>query len=1053
MAALEKTGTYRELYKVGDIGPGGGTVFLTPSSTDNTTGKYFEVAPTAWTGTLGSTLTRTNLCKTSSFNGGVGLWTANSGAVITTDANESLVGGGSSLKITSSTGDYNNAIHALIPITASQKYVYSAYLKNVGGNTRPVYLAVIWFASNGSTVVGSEMNSASQGSLAVADGWQRRWVAGTAPVGAAYARLHILSGTTGLTTADITRADGVLFEQSSFSFLYPFFDGVKFYLDSSMAYTALANPGTADIRTLTNEGYSIIPETQAWSGSAYNSSSTSTWIGGTATPKLRASNVSLTGYTLYPDIGLGASQTDIIFNFGSQQNTAAYVAKQYTGGGYTDWFVPSTYELKALGEATFAFQSVGVVSTSTTTYATSSTSSSMLMRSWVGSADSDVGIYTPVNVRPVRMFSATPSTHVQRVGNDSVYGNGYDGDVTILGSGQITYLSRDMYYNNLVIPTQTMLHTNGYRVFVRNKLTVNGYIGVGTGSNTIYGLLYGEPSTVTSKTVAGTTSTNAITYRIGGKGGGATADGTSLLPTGIVYSLDVATKGLFIDPNNSELTPLTGGALGTQGSQGTTYTALTDLDTWSGKTAPTSWPSQSGNAGNAGGAGSAGNAGGAGGAGGTGALGNAGLYAPNAHTGTGTTPGGRGGQGNTGNAGNAGTGGGTGNSGTAGTAGNPGTTTGANPSTGGAGGSGGQGGAVVVIAAKTITGTGRIVSLGISGALGSAGATGTGGTAGNPGAAGNVGSAGTAGNTGTAGSAGNTGFSGNVGVTAPGINTDPYHAHHRNGSGHMNTQYAHFPGWQGTHSNTEPGGTIPHAHLSQDYHDQHRGSRVHFHMPHGGNSANHNPATYDNKHASHTPGNVANHNPAHIHHAGGTHWPHHDAPHGHNHHTHNSAGNASHSPHHFGPHHGGHGAQGNNGTHAYYYWEGHHGTQHGGGPHYHAAAGKHIGSPHTGTHYVGGHGGAGGAAGNGGAAGTGGAGGNAGTAGTGGLAGPGGTAAPARPQGGTGKRGGAGGGGGIIVITDSASLGSVTTDVTAGATQDSDVNTASSGFVYLIQNT
>jgi hypothetical protein len=39
------------------------------------------------------------------------------------------------------------------------------------------------------------------------------------------------------------------------------------------------------------------------------------------------------------------------------------------------------------------------------------------------------------------------------------------------------------------------------------------------------------------------------------------------------------------------------------------------------------------------------------------------------------------------------------------------------------------------------------------------------------------------------------------------------------------------------------------------------------------------------------------------------------------------------------------------------------------------------------------------------------------------------------------------------VITDSTSLGSVTTDVTAGATQDSDFNTASSGFVYLIQNT
>jgi hypothetical protein len=39
------------------------------------------------------------------------------------------------------------------------------------------------------------------------------------------------------------------------------------------------------------------------------------------------------------------------------------------------------------------------------------------------------------------------------------------------------------------------------------------------------------------------------------------------------------------------------------------------------------------------------------------------------------------------------------------------------------------------------------------------------------------------------------------------------------------------------------------------------------------------------------------------------------------------------------------------------------------------------------------------------------------------------------------------------VITDSASLGSITTNTSAGSTADSDFNTASSGFVYLIQNT
>lgn len=38
-------------YAIGDIGPAGGRVFITPSTPGNTTGKYFEVAPSNWSGT------------------------------------------------------------------------------------------------------------------------------------------------------------------------------------------------------------------------------------------------------------------------------------------------------------------------------------------------------------------------------------------------------------------------------------------------------------------------------------------------------------------------------------------------------------------------------------------------------------------------------------------------------------------------------------------------------------------------------------------------------------------------------------------------------------------------------------------------------------------------------------------------------------------------------------------------------------------------------------------------------------------------------------------
>ena len=38
------------VYSLGQIGPGGGFIFLTPESTRNATGKYFEVAPISWSG-------------------------------------------------------------------------------------------------------------------------------------------------------------------------------------------------------------------------------------------------------------------------------------------------------------------------------------------------------------------------------------------------------------------------------------------------------------------------------------------------------------------------------------------------------------------------------------------------------------------------------------------------------------------------------------------------------------------------------------------------------------------------------------------------------------------------------------------------------------------------------------------------------------------------------------------------------------------------------------------------------------------------------------------
>jgi hypothetical protein len=257
---------------------------------------------------------------------------------------------------------------------------------------------------------------------------------------------------------------------------------------------------------------------------------------------------------------------------------------------------------------------------------------------------------------------------VARIGNDSVYGTGLDGDVTI--SGTVT-LTKDMYYNNLTVPLGNVLLTDGFRVFVKNTATINGVVGIGTvtgnTNNVSNGTITSPGSATTTKTAPGHI-TSSISYRVGGQGGGGTSPSVPVLPSYLVNRVESMT-GLLID-GSLATTPvsISGGSRGTTGSSGTTALARTNSDSWSGK------------------AGSAGSNGG--------------------YTSTVNAPGGKG---NTGGAGTA---------------------TGATNGAGGAGGAGGNGGPVIVLVAKYISGSGTIMSLGMSGASGSAGSTGSPGTAG-----------------------------------------------------------------------------------------------------------------------------------------------------------------------------------------------------------------------------------------------------------------------------------------------------------------------------------
>jgi len=133
---------------------------------------------------------------------------------------------------------------------------------------------------------------------------------------------------------------------------------------------------------------------------------------------------------------------------------------------------------------------------------------------------------------------------------DSIYGSGMDGNVTITSN---TALTRDMYYNNLQVDAGIVLDTAGFRVFVRNRLTM-----APTNANqgdTKIGRVGGVSTTGTLK--GGGQA--AVIDSLGGNGNGYTATA----PTeGADYfnHPDIAVDGVIQHGGSTTPTALNGGA-------------------------------------------------------------------------------------------------------------------------------------------------------------------------------------------------------------------------------------------------------------------------------------------------------------------------------------------------------------------------------------------------------------------------------------------------------------------------------------------------------------
>jgi len=131
-----------------------------------------------------------------------------------------------------------------------------------------------------------------------------------------------------------------------------------------------------------------------------------TWYGGTTDPLMSWSgntSSSIPGALPY-ELGKGASNTLAIIASNSQSGTAATASAAYRGGAQADWFLPSSAELSALYD--FALKG-GTFSSGDYWSSTENLSTSARIQSLTGGGGGSTTKGTALRVRPIRAFGQT----------------------------------------------------------------------------------------------------------------------------------------------------------------------------------------------------------------------------------------------------------------------------------------------------------------------------------------------------------------------------------------------------------------------------------------------------------------------------------------------------------------------------------------------------------------------------------------------------------------------------------------------------------------------
>jgi hypothetical protein len=173
---------------------------------------------------------------------------------------------------------------------------------------------------------------------------------------------------------------------------------------------------------------------------------------------------------------------------------------------------------------------------------------------------------------------------------DPVYGSGSDGDATISAN---TSLTEDKFYTNLTIADSVTVSTNGYRLFVRNVLTL------GSGATIGYTTGYSTAGTLGQ---GGATATS-VTHSLGGASATQTATApTAALGGSLYYQQPLqAVRGWAVSAASPTPTFLRGGAGGASGAGGGVVLVVARYITVTSGTAYISAPGTAGSGGGGGG--------------------------------------------------------------------------------------------------------------------------------------------------------------------------------------------------------------------------------------------------------------------------------------------------------------------------------------------------------------------------------------------------------------------------------------------------------------------